>query len=750
MIDRAVAAASAGRTVSTGRAAAGKERAAAGVQRAPARPQRAAAGQERTPAEATPVIRTLADRLSAARRGAFVGRRAERALFAAALSGDGDPFAVLYIYGPGGIGKSALLHQLADDARLAGRHVVQIDGRLTDSSPPAFAAAAAAARRSGSVLLIDTFERCQALEIWLCQRFLPSLPADCIVVIASRLPPDPGWRADPAWSAALRIITLRNLEPGDSAALLSSRGVSRGQRAGLLAFAGGHPLALSLAAEVATRAPARTPAGGPGPGWPPSTPWEPGQDVVGRLLSQLVGELPSGQHRQAIELCAHVEYTTEDLLRSVFGDDAPGLFSWLRGLPFVEAGPQGLYPHDIVRTALETDLRWRDPDSYERMHAAARAYLVGQVSQAAETESIERTRTLLYIYRRSPLIIEAFCFRDPDGEYAEEYQPADRAELLALTVSCQPDGASPPELIAFWLDRQPEAFRVYRRSSTGEVVAFDALLRFTEPDPDSSRADPVVAAMWEHCDRNGTLRPGECVSLARFRVYKQPEPRLSAVTDYMQLRIVAEWLRPRGQAWTFVAEPDDSVWRPQLERVEHPMVVPPVMAGGTARALFAHDWRRAPLGPFLDRQSAWAMAGADPRDHGEPADYPVLSRPEFDSAIRAALKSLRSDDLERNVLARSRLAGPAADGSRADALREVLTAAIQALSADPKEAKLHRVLDETFLRGTPTQEAAAAMLHLPFSTYRRYLARGTEIISDRLWDAELGAVANGISPPGGE
>jgi hypothetical protein len=731
MIDRAEAAASAGRTVQT----------------------RSAAGGPGAAKKAGPAVRTLADRLSAARRGAFVGRRGERALFAAALAGDGDPFSVLYIYGPGGIGKSALLHQLADDARQAGRHPVQIDGRLTDSSPPAFAATAAGARRPGSVLLVDTFERCQALEIWLCQRFLPSLPADSIVVIASRLPPDPGWRADPAWSAALRIITLRNLEPGDSAALLSSRGVSRGQRAALLAFAGGHPLALSLAAGVATRTP---------PGQPRARlagqPWEPGQDVVGQLLSQLVGELPSGQHRQAVELCAHVEYTTEDLLRSVFGDDAPGLFSWLRGLPFVEAGPQGLYPHDIVRTALETDLRWRDPDSYERMHAAARAYLVGQVSQAAEAEAIERTGTLLYIYRRSPLIIGAFCFRDPDGEYPEEYRPQDRAELLALTA--RSEGAPAPGLVGFWLDRQPEAFRVYRRSSTGELVAYDAMLRFTGPDEDSSRADPVLAAVWEYCDRNGPMRPGECLSVARFRVYHQPEPRLSAVTDYMQLRIVAEWVRPRSQAWTFVAEPEDSIWRAQLERVEHPMVVPPVAAGagatGTPCALFAHDWRRAPLGPFLDRQSAWAMAGADPRDHGEPADYPVLSRPEFDSAIRAALKSLRSDDLERNVLARSRLAGPpdggnrAEAGSRADALREVLTAAIQALSADPKEAKLHRVLDETFLRGTPTQEAAAAMLHLPFSTYRRYLARGTEIISDRLWDAELGAVANGNTAPGGE
>jgi chromosomal replication initiation ATPase DnaA len=84
MIDRAVAAASAKRRSAQARAA-----------------HRARAGHKRQ----------LADRLSAARRGAFVGRRAERALFAAALVGDGDPFAVLYIYGPGGIGKSALLHQ---------------------------------------------------------------------------------------------------------------------------------------------------------------------------------------------------------------------------------------------------------------------------------------------------------------------------------------------------------------------------------------------------------------------------------------------------------------------------------------------------------------------------------------------------------------------------------------------------------------------------------------------------------------
>jgi DNA-directed RNA polymerase specialized sigma24 family protein len=38
---------------------------------------------------------------------------------------------------------------------------------------------------------------------------------------------------------------------------------------------------------------------------------------------------------------------------------------------------------------------------------------------------------------------------------------------------------------------------------------------------------------------------------------------------------------------------------------------------------------------------------------------------------------------------------------------------------------------------SPNQEAAAEVLGLPFSTYRRHLARGVERIVARLWDQEL-------------
>ena len=51
----------------------------------------------------------LADRLAAARRARFVGRLAELELFRAALLEQEPPFAVLHLFGPGGVGKTALL-----------------------------------------------------------------------------------------------------------------------------------------------------------------------------------------------------------------------------------------------------------------------------------------------------------------------------------------------------------------------------------------------------------------------------------------------------------------------------------------------------------------------------------------------------------------------------------------------------------------------------------------------------------------
>ena len=76
----------------------------------------------------TPQRRTLAARLADRDRGRFAGRRAELALLDRCMAEDSQ-VSVVHVVGPGGIGKSALLREMARRARDQGREVVSVDGR---------------------------------------------------------------------------------------------------------------------------------------------------------------------------------------------------------------------------------------------------------------------------------------------------------------------------------------------------------------------------------------------------------------------------------------------------------------------------------------------------------------------------------------------------------------------------------------------------------------------------------------------
>jgi hypothetical protein len=79
-------------------------------------------------------------------------------------------------------------------------------------------------------------------------------------------------------------------------------------------------------------------------------------------------------------------------------------------------------------------------------------------------------------------------------------------------------------------------------------------------------------------------------------------------------------------------------------------------------------------------------------------------------------------------------------GPSADVCRSQLRRAVACIGRQPRGAALHRVLDRTFVRPAPTQEAAAEVLGLPFSTYRRHLAAAVDNLVDLLWAVEIGEV----------
>ena len=654
----------------------------------------------------------LADRLREARRRRFVGRAAELELFETAL--ETSSFAVLFIHGPGGVGKTALLRTLEEAAQRTGAPATYVDLRSIAPSPRAFTAAAG----EGRVLLLDTYESAAALDGWLRERFLPALPSDALVVIAGRDPPSPAWREDPGWRDLLRTVSLRNLDRDDARAYLHVEGVPESQHDAALDATHGHPLALRLLVDVLAQREGPVELGA-------------APDVVRELLERFVAGAPSARHRHALDICAHARTTTEDLLATALGgDDAGELFDWLRGLSFTEQGPHGAFPHDIVRDVLDADLRWRDRAGYVDQHARIRRHVVARLRETTGAEQKQAVTDLIYLHRRNPMTRALWDWQSFALTYADGATEADRDAILDMVE--RHEGAESRSLAAYWFDRQPEAFTVFRGGDE-TPIGFAATLELHRAGAADIDGDPGARAMWAYALDQGPPRPGEEVLAGRFfmdrDLYQQQSPSFNELT----IASTQEWMSRPRLAWDLIG-----VWcdrdqaAPMMGYIGyHEAVEASYEVGGRQYFVFANDWRRRPVDEWLDM-----MGGRELATEAEPpaaAAPPVLALPqsEFGLAARQALRDLhRPDALAANPLQRARMTGVAP-------LSDLLEQAVGALRADPRDAKLARALERTYLRPAPTQEAAAEVLGLPFSTYRRHLTRGVDRVVEWLWHREL-------------
>ena len=131
--------------------------------------------------------RRLADRLADAEATALVGRTVEREQLVGLLTAEPGP-AIVFLHGPGGIGKTILLHGVLD--RL-GVGSVRIDGRHVEPTPAGLLRAIAAVldvaelrsvqdagarlEAAGTRLLaIDSYEHLGIIDGWLRNDLLPA------------------------------------------------------------------------------------------------------------------------------------------------------------------------------------------------------------------------------------------------------------------------------------------------------------------------------------------------------------------------------------------------------------------------------------------------------------------------------------------------------------------------------------------------------------------------------------------------
>jgi len=699
-------------------------------------------------------VKSLSDRLNRARQSRFVGRQAELDLFRGALEAEEPAFQLLYIHGPGGIGKTTLLREFVRICETSDVGSVYLDTQSVEPAPEPFLralatalevdrpeeAAAALARRPGPrVLVLDTCEHLAPLDAWLRESFLPKLGADSLVVMASRQPPQPVWRSDPGWSALLRLVSLRNLSPDESRAYLSRREIPGAEHEAFLQFTHGHPLALSLVAEVFHQ-----------PGMRPFQPDE-APDLIRSLLERFVQNVPGPRHRSALEACALVRITTEPLLGELLaGDDghpdAPELFEWLRGLSFIDVGRLGVYPHELAREAIATDLRWRNKERYGDLHRRARGYYKRRVQ---ETQGIEQQLVLweyIFLHRDNPIVRPFFDWEAAGDLATEAARPADLPAILELTQTHE--GEESARWVRFWFERQPERFVVVRDAKK-ELRGFLSMLSLSSARAEDLKKDPATRIALDHLKKHAPLRQGDAVTYFRHWMARDTYQQVSSAQSLLIVRIVQHFFAEAGLAFSFVAVSNPLFWMPPFAYADLQRISAADFAGeGRTYGVFGHDWRKVPPLPWLDLLAERELGGFMlPPSAPKPVEtLLVLSREEFDSAVKDAVKNwLQPDALRQSPLLRTRLVGgagaeDAATKARVETLKARIKEVTEQMKSNPRDLRFLRAVHYTYLQPLDTQELAASRIGVPFSTYRRHLASGLGRLAELLWQREVGEV----------
>src|SRR3954471_6275274 len=313
---------------------------------------------------------TLGERLARGDARRFVGRERELGVLEAMLVDD-PPASVAFVHGAAGIGKSALLRELARRAPGHGRRARVIEGRDLDPVPGALERALAGAEDDAQpLLLFDTWERMAAADGFLRGRLLPRLSERTVAVVASRTPPAAEWVQE-GWEQMVRERALKPLSLPDAKALVAGRGVAERLADHVVRWAQGSPLALTLGADAARVDPELDPeriARDP--------------DLVGALLRRLDRAELDPARQDVVAVAALARAVDARLLAAVLpGVDAAAAEAWLRGLTFAEPLGAGVTLHDLVRRAVRSDLRARTPQREpelrsrlaEHLHARATA-----------------------------------------------------------------------------------------------------------------------------------------------------------------------------------------------------------------------------------------------------------------------------------------------------------------------------------------------------------------------------------------
>jgi hypothetical protein len=665
------------------------------------------------------VSSTLAERLAARDAQRFVGRERELAFFDS-LFVDDPPAQVVLVHGPGGIGKSTLLREVARRGTSRGWTPRIVEGRDLAPVPGEIETALGDVTHAPQpLILFDTYERMSAADGWLRSRLLPSLPARALVVLAGRTAPEPGW-FEGGWERLSVELKLEPM-PADAALdLVRAHGLDDGELAQqLILWADGSPLALALAADAAQR---------DGGSWAPERIHE-HPNLVQAILHRIARTELDGGNLDVAAVAAIARVCDEPMLRDVLPEvDPQAAYAWLRERTFSEPVAGGVALHEIVRQAMRSDLRARDPERDRELRRRIADHLFLRGLRAGPRTVVDLSELVENPAVRWGFGADGSTTHRPDL-WRPEDMPVAREKILAKTEG-DSRWWSATEAI---LEHAPE--RVVTVRDARDALCGMAIAVTPDNASATTEADLCLGPWLSHAR---AAHAGDEVLIWRDSIDFVAHGDLSS--PVLSILNTAAILRSglNNPRWSYIPiDPSNeaavafarAVNTTHLEHLDVALGEKVVqchqidhsddgLLGGMRAAVYGELGLGAP-GPVKLGGDAAPLKSVTLGD-GEPVTL---------DAVRDALRSLHQP-LE---LAASPLASGTSTEERAESVRaEVQDAVANAFGDSPDEQLLRRIVQRGYLDPGGSHELAADELHVSRATYFRRLRVASQRVADYL------------------
>jgi hypothetical protein len=668
------------------------------------------------------VSSTLAERLAARDAQRFVGRERELAFFDS-LFADDPPAQVVLVHGPGGIGKSTLLREVARRGTRRGWTTRLVEGRDLAPVPGEIESALGDVSNDAQpLILFDTYERMAAADGWLRGRLVPSLPARSVVVLAGRSAPEPGWFEN-GWERLTAELKLEPMPPDAALKLVNAHGLADGDLAGqLIAWADGSPLALALAADAAVR---------DGGAWAPHSIHE-HPNLVQAILHRIARTELDGGNLDVAAVAAIARACDADMLRNVLPEvDAVAADRWLRERTFAEPVAGGTALHEIVRQAMRADLRTRDPERDRELRRRIADHLFLKGLRAGPRTVVDLSELV-----ENPAIRWGFG-ADGSTTHRPDLYRAEDAPVVKAHILKKPAGAAWWDLTQPILEQAPD--RVVTVRDARDALCGIAIAVTPGNAPPVAERDPCLGP-WIAQAR--AAHPGEEVLIWRDSIDfvghgDVTSPVLSVLNTAAILRSGLD--NPR---WSYIpidaanpaavafAEAVDSVHLTHLDCSVGDRVVQCHQIDHSESGLLGR-MRAAVYGELGLGEPGPVRLGGDLETLGEA----ILAAGEqaggavTHDVVRDALRNLH----QPLQLASSPLARGATPEDRAASVRAELEDAVaHAFGDSPDEQLLQTIVRRGYLDPDGSHERAADELHVSRATYFRRLRAASTRIADYL------------------